>query len=127
MKITGKLDRVFETQSGTTKAGKEWKKLLFNVVTDDEWNNLYHFELFGEEKVNGFNSKVGDFITVNFNVQTQEYKDRFYTNLQAWKIDVEQNGTGTQQPVTNMQPQDMNTSEFNGGTSNDENEADLPF
>jgi hypothetical protein len=127
MKITGKLDRVFETQSGTTKAGKEWKKLLFNVVTDDEWNNLYHFELFGEEKVNSFNSKVGDFITVNFNVQTQEYKDRFYTNLQAWKIDVEQNGTGTQQPQQSMQTQDMSTSEFNGQASNDENETDLPF
>ena len=127
MKITGKLDRIFEMQSGVTKAGKEWKKLLFNVVTDDEWNNLYHFELFGEEKVNNFTSKVGDFITVNFNVQTQEYKDRFYTNLQAWKIDVEQNGTGTQQPQESMQPQDMSTSEFNGQGSDDENEADLPF
>jgi len=29
MKVTGKIENILDTKTGTTKAGKEWKKLLF--------------------------------------------------------------------------------------------------
>ena len=31
-------------------------------------------------------NKVGQEVDVDFNVQTNEYKDKYYTSLQAWKI-----------------------------------------
>ena len=88
MKITGKITKVLETVSGTSKAGKEWKKLSFVVTTTEEYNNLYCFDVFGEEKVENFEkyNKVGDEVDVEFNVKTNEWKDKYFTSLDAWKI-----------------------------------------
>ncbi len=88
MKVTGKIENILETQTGTSKAGKEWKKTSFVVKTDDEYNNLYCFNVFGDEKVNNFlqyNSK-GDVVDVDFNVKTNEWKGKYFTSLDAWKI-----------------------------------------
>ena len=50
--VTGELKEFLEVQSGTAKAsGNEWKKQSFIVKTEDEYNNTYCFEVFGEEKV----------------------------------------------------------------------------
>jgi len=88
MKVTGKIENILETQTGTSKTGKEWKKTSFVVKTDDEYNNLYCFEIFGDEKVNNFlqyNSK-GDVVDVDFNVKTNEWKGKYFTSLDAWKV-----------------------------------------
>jgi len=88
MKVTGKIENILETKTGTTKAGKDWKKTSFVVKTDDEYNNLYCFDVFGEEKVDKFlqyNSK-GDVVDVDFNVKTNEWQGKYFTSLDAWKV-----------------------------------------
>ena len=90
MKVEGlKITKVLDTQSGTSKAGKEWSKLTFVGETDQEYNNLYAFELFGKEKVENFTkyNKVGDLVNVEFNVSTREWEGKYFTGLQAWRID----------------------------------------
>lgn len=88
MKVTGKIENILDTQTGTSKTGKEWKKTSFVVKTDDEYNNLYCFDIFGEEKVDNFlqwNAK-GDVVDVDFNVKTNEWKGKYFTSLDAWKV-----------------------------------------
>ena len=89
MKIEGlKITKVLEVQKGTSKAGKEWQKLTFVGETQEEYNNVYAFELFGEEKVSNFQkfNKVGDVVDVDFNVSCNEWKDKYFTSLSAWKV-----------------------------------------
>ena len=88
MKVTGKITKVLDTQKGTTAAGKNWQKLSFILETTEDYNNLYCFEVFGDEKVEQFlkYNKVGQEVDVSFNVQTNEYKGKYYTSLQSWKI-----------------------------------------
>ena len=88
MKVTGKITKVLPTQSGTSKAGKEWQKLSFLLETDETYNNLYCFDVFGDEKVENFlkYNKVGQSVDVDFNVKTNEWKDKYFTSLDAWKI-----------------------------------------
>tara|TARA_R110000782_G_scaffold137341_1_gene229833 strand:- start:88 stop:414 length:327 start_codon:yes stop_codon:yes gene_type:complete len=88
MEITGKITKVNETINGTTAAGKEWKKLSFLVETTEEYNNLYCFDVFGDESVDKFEkyNKVGQEVDVKFNVKTNEYKGKYYTSLGAWSI-----------------------------------------
>ena len=88
MKVTGKITKVLEPVSGTSKAGKAWKKLVFTLETTEEYNNLYAFEVFGEEKVDNllkFN-KVGQNVDVEFNVKCNEWEGKYFTSLQAWKV-----------------------------------------
>ena len=88
MEVTGKITKVLDTQKGTSKEGKEWQKLTFILETTEQYNNVYAFEVFGSEKVENFTkyNKVGDEVKVDFNVSTNEWKDKYFTSLQAWKI-----------------------------------------
>jgi hypothetical protein len=97
MKVEGlKITKVLDTQSGTSKLGKEWSKLTFVGETEEEYNNLYAFELFGKEKVENFGkfNKVGDLVNVEFNVSTREWEGKYFTGLQAWRIDKAQDNQG---------------------------------
>jgi len=88
MKVTGKIEKILEVQTGESKAGKAWKKVTFVLKTSEEYNNIYAFEIFGEEKVDKFIkwNEVGASVDVDFNVSCNEYNGKYYTSLQAWKV-----------------------------------------
>lgn len=88
LEIKGKITKVLPLESGQTKAGAEWQKQSFIVDSGSQYNNLYCFEVFGNEKVENFNkyNKVGNDVTVEFNVNCNEYNGKYYTTLSAWKI-----------------------------------------
>ena len=100
-----KITKISEVQSGTSKAGKDWKKLTFVGETSEQYNNLYAFELFGEEKVDNFVkfNKEGDSVDVDFNVSTREWEGRYFTSLSAWSI---YKAKGNTQEIEPALPQD---------------------
>ena len=83
------ITKVLDIQSGTSKAGKEWQKLTFVGETPEEYNNVYAFEIFGAEKVENFNkfNKVGDLVSVEFNVSCNEWQGKYFTSLAAWRVE----------------------------------------
>ena len=89
LQVKGKIEKVLDAQSGTSKAGKDWIKQSFVLKTEDEYNNLYCFESFGQESVDNFNKyhKVGDEVVVKFNVSTNEYQGKYYTSLSSWRVE----------------------------------------
>jgi hypothetical protein len=89
LEVKGKLTKFLTPQTGAKKDGSgDWVKQSFLVQTDAQYNNLYCFEVFGNEKVENFTKyqKEGDDVTVEFNVNTNEYNGNYYTTLAAWKI-----------------------------------------
>lgn len=88
LKITGTIEKIMEQKGGVSKSGKEWKSIEFVIKTEDEFNNLYCFKVFGFEKVDNFlkYNKENDMVDVSFNINTREYEGRYFTNLDAWKI-----------------------------------------
>ena len=89
MEVTGTIKQVLNVEQGTSKAGKEWKKLNFILESKDgEYTNTICFDVFGEEKVDNFLkfNNVGDNVTVSFNVSSREYNERWYTQTSAWMV-----------------------------------------
>ena len=88
LEVTGKITKILDLQTGTTQSGSEWKKQSFILETTETYNNVYCFELFGEEKVENFLkfNKVGNEVKVDFNVNTNEWKGKYFTTLSAWKV-----------------------------------------
>ena len=89
--IKGTIKQLLEVQSGTSKAGKDWKKQTFIVSNNEGYEGkeqIFAFEMFGAEKVDNLSkyNKVGDKVEVSFNIQTDEYNGKYYTSLQAWKV-----------------------------------------
>jgi hypothetical protein len=91
MEITGVIEKVLKLELGITKDNKEWQKQNFIVANNDGFEGkkqIFCFEIFGEEKVQNFNkfNKEGDTVKVDFNISTNEWKERYFTSLQAWKV-----------------------------------------
>tara|TARA_Y100000758_G_C16064082_1_gene425615 strand:+ start:388 stop:750 length:363 start_codon:yes stop_codon:yes gene_type:complete len=88
LKVNGSIEKILPVQSGTSKNDTEWMKIQFLLRTSDEYNNLYCFEIFGVDKVEEFKKykKEGQKVEVKFNVQTNEWKDKYFTSLSAWSV-----------------------------------------
>lgn len=102
LQVTGKLKQFLTPQTGEKKDGSgQWIKQSFLVETDAQYNNLFCFEVFGDEKVQNLTKyqKEGDTVTVEFNVSTNEYKGNYYTTLSAWKISKAENNVEVNEPV----------------------------
>jgi len=85
LKFKGIITHILPTQSGTSKAGKEWSKTEFVVKDNAEYPQIAKFEIFNKPEIVKF-LKVGSEVEVSFNLNTNEYKDKFYTSLSAWKV-----------------------------------------
>ena len=122
MEITGKITKVLDKVTGQKKDGSgDWVKQSFVVETSEQYNNLYCFEVFGDEKVENLNkyNKVGDDVKVDFNVSTNEWQGKYFTTLQAWKIfKAEAVDMPPQPPVEAFEPV---------GDLKDGDHDDLPF
>lgn len=96
MEITGKVVVLLNTVSGVSKKGNEWQKRDFVIETVDQYPKKICFTLFGE-KVK-LCPKEGQICTVSFDVQSNEYNGKWFTNLEAWKVTY---GGGAQDAANN--------------------------
>ncbi|MFV0505327.1 MAG: DUF3127 domain-containing protein [Bacteroidales bacterium] len=87
LSVKGKLTQVLEEQSGTSKAGKEWKKQEFIIETDEQFPKNVCFTLFGDKTSLVNDISTGDIVEVFFNLESREFNGKWYHNINAWRIE----------------------------------------
>lgn len=119
LSVKGRISKILSVESGTSKAGKEWKKQAFVIDTGEQYNPEICFSLFGDDKINMLrNFGEGQEVEVSFNVSSREFNGKYYHNIDAWKITAnEQFNQGMQTPPPSMENAPIAESE----------EDDLPF
>jgi len=116
--VSGKIKQFLDVESGVAKAsGKEWKKQNFLISNNDGYEGkeqVFCFEVFGEEKVTNLTKfqKVGDEVSVQFNIGCNEWKGKYFTSLSAWRIEKK-----SSEEVSNQAPEQSLVEE----------QDDLPF
>lgn len=86
-KVIGKITVIQDVESGESKtSGKAWAKVVFVIETEGEYPKTVAFTVFGAEKVDKFLQfkKVGQRVEVSFDIQSREYKGKYYTDANAW-------------------------------------------
>jgi len=87
LSIDGTLIKKNQPENIENKEGKKWIKQTFILDTGADYNNQICFQLFGEEKIKLLSEhQIGDSIEVFFNISSREYNQRYYHNIDAWKI-----------------------------------------
>ena len=92
-KVKGKIKEIMPVESGVAKSsGDTWKKVNFTVTNNDGYEGreqLYCFQIFSEKSVDNFlkYNQEGQQVEVSFNVQTNEWQGKYFTNLQAYRVD----------------------------------------
>lgn len=89
MEITGKVIRVFAPESGESKSGKAWKKQNFVMeYTDGQFAKKVLVTVKSEPLLAMVNMmRPGEQIKCQVSVEAREWNDRFFTDVNAWKIE----------------------------------------
>lgn len=85
MDITGKIIQLLPLQSGESKNGSQWQKQDYILEFGDRFPKKLCFNLWGD-KINQFNIKAGDEVTVSFDLESREFNGRWYTDVRAWNV-----------------------------------------
>ena len=108
MELKGKVIQLLPLQSGTSQAGKEWKKQEFVIETHEQYPKKICMHLFGD-RVDQYPVSEGEEVSVNFDIESREYNGRWYTNINVWKLDkVNDNAPSasmTPSPAPEFEPQ----------------------
>jgi hypothetical protein len=114
--LTGKLVQIGET---STVGASNFKKREFVIETEETYPQKIKMELI-QEKCNLLdNKKMGDSITAFFNLRGSEWQNKFYVNLQAWRIE-----KASYNPPSK---QDAENDESDFSFDDDDDNGELPF
>lgn len=86
--IEGKLVKVFDLESGTSKAGKEWKKQLILIEQDTKYNPEVVVSFFGDNINQIKSNEIGNIISCNINLSSREYKGKYFHNIDGYTCNV---------------------------------------
>ena len=88
LEVKGTVKEILKLQKGKGKDGKKWQKQCFILDTGAEYNPEICFQVFGEERIEKLLDKVdeGEEVTVHFNLSSREFENKYYHNVDAWKI-----------------------------------------
>lgn len=96
MEIKGTIIAALPEVSGVSKAGNAWKKKEYVLEnTEGQFPRKIAFTCFGDN-ADKINLQVGQVATVYFDIESREYMGRWYTDIRAWRADVEQPGAAAQ-------------------------------
>jgi hypothetical protein len=86
LKLSGTVTELLDPQTGQGKSGT-WTKQEFILETEgDKYPKSVCIEIWGDKVET---PDVGDKVTASINIESREYNKRWYTNVRAWKIEVE--------------------------------------
>lgn len=86
MEITGNIKLILDTETGTSKAGKEWAKRQIVVTTQETYPQDIAIDFMGDKitQINKF--EVGNPVSVSINIRGNEYNGKYYNSINGWKI-----------------------------------------
>ena len=84
MQIKAKLIELLPLQTGESKNGT-WKKQSFVVETDAQYPKKICFSLWGD-KIQEIQNQSGNFLLIDFEMESRCYQGKWYTDLKATKI-----------------------------------------
>lgn len=84
--VKGRIVQILDVIKGTSSKG-EWTKQEFIIETEGQYPKRISMTLFND-KFNVLGSfKAGDTANVSFSVESREYQGRWFTNVNAFKIE----------------------------------------
>lgn len=85
LNISGIVLNILPLQTGTSKAGNQWKKQDFILETGGQYPRKVCICLFGDN-VEKFPLAVGQSVTASVDIESREFNGRWYTDVRAWNV-----------------------------------------
>ena len=112
MEISGRIIKILEPQTFVSqKTNQSYTKHTFVLETQGQYPKKIAFSVMTDERFQAMQIRVGATYNVSFDVESREWKGRFYTECTAWKVMLLNGGDA---PRTDARPN-------GGGGTSDEN------
>ena len=85
LNISGIVLNILPLQTGTSKAGNQWKKQDFILETGGQYPRKVCICLFGDN-VEKFPLQVGQSVTASVDIESREFNGRWYTDVRTWNV-----------------------------------------
>jgi hypothetical protein len=87
LSVKGKLVKILNLESGVSRSGNSWKKQEFIIETQEQFPKKVCFTLFNDKVslLTGFSG--GEDLEVSFDIESREFNNKWYHNINAWKIE----------------------------------------
>ncbi len=82
--VDGKLHKVFDTEQ---KSANFRARDFVIEVADGKYPQMVKFQLTQDKCELIDNHKEGDDLTVHFDLRGREWNDKYFTNLNAWRVE----------------------------------------
>ena len=86
MTIKGKLIKKLDVESGTSKAGKEWKRQSILLEQEGDYNKEVVIGFFGDKIKKLRDVQEGLDVSVDVNVYSREYNGKYYHSIDGYWI-----------------------------------------
>jgi hypothetical protein len=85
IRITGTVTQILEEQSGEGRNGP-WRKQEFILETEGDYPREVCIIQWGD-KIDEFGVQEGERLTAHVDIQSREFKGRWYTDVKAWRVE----------------------------------------
>lgn len=88
MEFSGKIIAVLPAKGGVAKStGNEWKAQEYVIESHDQYPKKMCFEVFGADKIDQFAIQLGEELNVSFDIDSNQWQDRWFNRIRAWKVE----------------------------------------
>ena len=121
--IEGKIFAILPETKGMSAKG-EWVSQDFVLKTEEDYPKNICFTIFGADKIKEANIRVGDVVSIGVNIESREFKGRWYTSMKAWSV--KKKSEARQQQNEPTPPLSSKPKQNYASTSQDDTDT-LPF
>ncbi|MFN3530475.1 MAG: DUF3127 domain-containing protein [Bacteroidia bacterium] len=118
MELQGTIHSLLPEVGGTGKSGNSWRKREFILETEGQYPKKVCISVWGD-KIDQFPMREGARVTAAIDVESREYNGRWYTEVKAWKVALNDGANAGPAAVVDQAP---DYGRFDPGTPDD-----LPF
>ena len=123
--IEGQITAILPETRGVGQRG-EWVSQDFVLKTDDNYPKNICFTILGADKIKEANIRIGDVVSMGVNLESREFKGRWYTSIKAWSVKKKFEAQAAKQAPPAPTPQPSQPTQTQTSSSVD-NTDDLPF
>jgi hypothetical protein len=93
--ITGRI-----TEIGSAAQGENWQKQDFTIETLEQYSKLVNIHVWNDKIEQLSRCRINDVVMCRINISSRKHENRYYTEVTAWKIEVDFNRMRNEAPAT---------------------------
>jgi len=92
------------TEISSVSQNENWQKQDFTIETLEQFSKLVNIHVWNDKIEQLSRCRIGDIVTCRINISSRKHDNRYYTEVTAWKVEVDFNSMRNEAPAENLKP-----------------------